>query len=401
MPKQFRWLSGVGLTCLLLLAYNNCSQGPFALMTVNSEDFASNRIFFSGSCEAELMNLYANTYRPFLTNSCASCHTNGPGIGAFGSADFQVSYDSFKSIGRDKIHRQSLNAGHQPGITGPQNADRLDPYPSRWLAAEASYESCRSQEPDYVPTSLLTLHKANAQILQRANANQTNWTRLEWDLTTEAANSQQRNLYPMILGIEARVAVVGGVRRGYEFRNPTARLKAAGGGYTIKGLRLSINDAKLVDVTTFATVNMGVPGTTDVNLAPGSAFALAVMEPVLATDRFAIEVMEIANGAIPPGGGGGGGPTEPEPSLPTSVSWTQLTSNDATLGVFRQSCLNCHGATNPSAGLNLLDYAKAKAAANEIMSRMNNANNPMPTSGLLSNEKRELIRIWVQGGAAQ
>lgn len=36
-----------------------------------------------------------------------------------------------------------------------------------------------------------------------------------------------------------------------------------------------------------------------------------------------------------------------------------------------------------------------------IQSRINNANNPMPPSGLMSIDERAIVDIWVSGGAPQ
>jgi hypothetical protein len=51
--------------------------------------------------------------------------------------------------------------------------------------------------------------------------------------------------------------------------------------------------------------------------------------------------------------------------------------------------------------LNLQNYTQAKNAAANIKSRMNNANNPMPTGGLLSQTQRSVIDAWVAAGAPQ
>jgi mono/diheme cytochrome c family protein len=78
-----------------------------------------------------------------------------------------------------------------------------------------------------------------------------------------------------------------------------------------------------------------------------------------------------------------------------------LTSANQQLGVFTQSCRSCHNAGNSAGGLNLDDYTQARNAAGNIVARMNNATRPMPTSGLLSQEKREIVNIWLSSGTPQ
>jgi len=83
---------------------------------------------------------------------------------------------------------------------------------------------------------------------------------------------------------------------------------------------------------------------------------------------------------------------------PVVMTYTQLT---ATGGLLRNNCFGCHGAANPSGGLDLTNYTAAKAAAQQIRFRVNSAANPMPPSGLLLSEQRDAINAWVDAGAPQ
>jgi mono/diheme cytochrome c family protein len=80
---------------------------------------------------------------------------------------------------------------------------------------------------------------------------------------------------------------------------------------------------------------------------------------------------------------------------------TTFTKLIATGGVFANSCIRCHGSSGASAGLNLQNYTQAKAAAAKIKSRINNANSPMPTGGLLPQAQRDIVNAWVDAGAPQ
>lgn len=68
--------------------------------------------------------------------------------------------------------------------------------------------------------------------------------------------------------------------------------------------------------------------------------------------------------------------------------------------IITNNCLNCHGSQNPSAGLSLVNYNQVRASAENgnLISRMNDANNPMPPSGLLPSQTRAVMGKWVSDG---
>lgn len=393
-----RWAWASLLVCgpLLVTLFQNCGQ-VFEAPVVDLASSGGN-IQFSGSCDADLMNLYQRTYFPFLKQNCGSCHTNGPGSGQFGHSDFTTSFNAFRGITRARVERNAVNPSHQPPFTGSQHQTTVDSYSTLWAAAESAYNSCTGSNTG---VGIASLGKSTPLILQRA-ATPTMWTRMEWDLHTETADTSIRNQIPLIVGIEARVATVNGVRQGYEFRNPTVRLKTGyNGPYRVIGLKIRINGQRMDDVSTYVLADYSINSTTDTNIAPNSAYALAVIANPADTDAFAIEFADIRNSSGGTVGGGGTTPPPPTPTLPTRVTLTQLLSSDPMLGVFQQSCVGCHRAGNANGGLDLTNVAQARATASEILARMNNAGNPMPRAGLLMSEKRELVRIWVDGGAPQ
>ncbi|MFN9068215.1 MAG: hypothetical protein ACK5V3_13365, partial [Bdellovibrionales bacterium] len=161
-----------------------------------------------------------------------------------------------------------------------------------------------------------------------------------------------------------------------------------------------INSSYMSDVTTYGTVDGTVNSTTAVNLAPGYSNALAVTPGVpVAADTFAFEFGYIrdANGVVI--NPGTGAPPPPPDGLPASVTLAQLLGNDPALNVFAASCVSCHRPGNALGGLDITNTTQARLNANDIYTRMNNAGNPMPRAGLLPFPRRELVRIWVQGGA--
>ena len=64
------------------------------------------------------------------------------------------------------------------------------------------------------------------------------------------------------------------------------------------------------------------------------------------------------------------------------------------------NCIGCHGASSPQAGLSLVTYQQVRTAAESgnLITRMNNATNPMPPSGILSANVRAIIDAWANDG---
>lgn len=403
MHKNVVWI--VILFVASALLYQNCGAPIHSSITAQS-------VQFSGSCESSLMNAFGSTYYPTFKAQCASCHSSGPGLGYFANPDFQTAFTSFNSLGRARVERNFLNPGHQAGITGPQHQALVDRSLSAWQAAEQRFTDCaREAGIDTVPgQEILTVSKANATILQRANMGNNAWVRLEWDLENEMALGADRGKYLMVFSVEVRVAIANGAQRGYEFRNVVVRLKpGATTPYRISKIYFGLNQNVLYDVTTYSQMSALVLSMTDINLAPNASLALAVHSPVAATDAFSLAFGTItADSMTPIGGGTGGGTTGggttggmmPTP-LPATVTHTQLTSTNVDLGVFRRACFNCHSGANIRAGLDLSNYTGSRNLATEIVGRMNNTGNPMPPSGILSERDRDLVRIWQTGGTPQ
>lgn len=77
-----------------------------------------------------------------------------------------------------------------------------------------------------------------------------------------------------------------------------------------------------------------------------------------------------------------------------------VTYNADVSKIMTNYCTTCHAGSAASAGLDLTTYSNTKNAAKNgnLVSRMNNTNNPMPPSGILSAETRQLIDKWVKDG---
>ncbi|MGZ3743259.1 MAG: hypothetical protein ACXWRE_06270 [Pseudobdellovibrionaceae bacterium] len=140
--KLRKYIPGFLGGIILLVAFNNCGKG-----FIISPDISESAVFFSRApgetCEDALLKVYQNTYHPFLSQNCNTCHdVSGPGTGSFASADVPTSYASFSSLGVDKIDTQAVNENHHPPYTGAHNTDLINELHSYWSAAQEGYASC-------------------------------------------------------------------------------------------------------------------------------------------------------------------------------------------------------------------------------------------------------------------
>ena len=393
---------GIG-AAVLLLAFNNCGEGFVAERMGSS--FGGMALFSRApgqTCEDALLSVYRSSFHPFLNQTCNGCHISGPGIGSFASADAKTSYDAFSSAGAAKISSQAINEAHKPPFTGAVNAGRVKELNSTWASAQTSYVSCLAQS-GASPGGSYVVRAAGKPV--PAGLGVTNFVRMEWDLETTSSSK-----VPLIAGIDIRLGAVGGITRGYEYRNPTLRLKSmAAGSYQARALNIYVNNEMQTEVTTYTTVDATISALTDLNLSLGSANAFNT-RAVAATDLIGLEFQSlglstsVANPVILPAPVVGTTSTPvPAPASGATpiVSVMTFAQLNAAGGLFRNQCIGCHEVGNARGGLDLTNYAAAKAAAQNIRFRVNNAANPMPTGGLLLSEQRDVINAWVDAGAPQ
>jgi hypothetical protein len=325
-PKFIRHFSLAIGGFILLVAFNNCDKG-FMMMDVPGEG-----AFASGSdCEASLMKIYENTYHGFLSQTCNNCHIVGPGIGKFASPNVATSYASFVSIGADKINSQAINDAHKPPYTGSQNISSINSYKAAWADAQIGYAACLANGGTGGSTGSISEFTVRSDGKKVAANLATTFVRMEWDLETESSSK-----VPLVAGIEIRKAVLNTVTEGYEFRNPTLRLKnATSGDYYARALNIYINGQLQGNVTTYSNIEATINSTTNFNVATGYANAWAVYS-IAATDMIAMEfsTLKSTSGAANPGTTPTPAPTVvPSPSptaspspttAPTATTFTQL-----------------------------------------------------------------------------
>ena len=90
-----------------------------------------------------------------------------------------------------------------------------------------------------------------------------------------------------------------------------------------------------------------------------------------------------------------------ESPIPTPNPSAKVTYNGNIKAIINGNCANCHGSTpaNGAPSSASFDaYTKVKAVADKIITRTNDTSSPMPTSGLMSQTNRNLIKKWKADG---
>lgn len=92
--------------------------------------------------------------------------------------------------------------------------------------------------------------------------------------------------------------------------------------------------------------------------------------------------------------------TSPDPN-PNPNPSGKITYNGTVKSIINANCTSCHGSpTTNSAPMSLTTYSQVRSAVETrgLINRINDVNNPMPQSGLMSQTNRDLIQQWVNDG---
>lgn len=349
-------------------------------------------------CEDDLLAKFASGYHVFLQQNCASCHDGNHEAPAFASSSPFSSYQVFQDKGYQLVSANAVSATHNPPYTGSKNASAIGLLKSDWEAATKEYNTCQGG-PGSVGQSLVTTDKFLDTAVKGKTNN--NWYPYSWDLNSEVKSGPR---WPLKLDLQVQVAKVNGVEVGYAFRNPTITLASGSDKYRVTGIFFKYRGVLQSSATVYRNVQAVICSGQPFNFGATGNAQLLVTDARSVTDTLGIQITSIeqvsadtaCGSTMGSGTGGGGGTTGP-----TSVSFTQLVSNDAQLGVFRKNCLSCHAGGSARAGLDLSNYAQSKAKASSILNRMNDSASPMPPTGLLPSQSRSIVETWVQTGTPQ
>lgn len=379
------------LTLVVAMAFTNCAPiAPSELMTSSA--------LGRDVCSARLKIAYQNTYFPFLSSTCNSCHAS-----AHGSKDVNVSFNSFLTKSVATIDYKSITAHGGNSFSAAVNQPLIDAFKPAYTTAFAEYSACKARlgDGDYFD---MALKNKDVPLLEKPTNNNQKWKTVTWNTEVDSRSPAFATKFKATIKIDVRAYVYQTNIIGMQFNNPRVTLAAGQSEVSIQGLKVLINDNVLNDVTAYSSLQMNMSGTTEIPLAAGMGSPSAVMA-LSGTEQISLELVGLSANRIDAGGGipitptpapGGG---QPPSTLPTSVTLADLLKAGTPNGVFAAACISCHNANAMSGGLNLTNAAAAKAAADNVVIRMNDAGRPMPTSGILDQRSRDVVRIWVTTGA--
>lgn len=374
------------LALAILVGFNNCTPFVSDMNLASSGGGA-----YRSVCEAQLKAAFQRTYHPFLQTNCNACHST-----AHGSRDLNVAYQAFMSRGEALIDYQSTHAHGGNSFTSSMQ-EEIDKFKASWTGAQNNYQECLEQGASNGSVGLKTIDKVMPNILRTADNN--SWSSVEWDLEKELGGHSQ---FKAILKVEAKLNKFNGVISGLLIRNPTMRLKDGSPNILVSGMMVYINGVKQTSVTTYSGLSKIVSLKTPVPLVDSGA-AYIVHDNLQEGTLLGIEFGEIKNtNSFPdePDVPVVGPPVEvdiPDVPIPDGgVTFAQLTSSTSPYRVFNRSCVSCHGSNSSS--LNLASYNVAKENATKIIERMNSTTAPMPPTGRLRQNDRDMVRSWVNSG---
>lgn len=81
-------------------------------------------------------------------------------------------------------------------------------------------------------------------------------------------------------------------------------------------------------------------------------------------------------------------------------STTAATYDQSVSSIIKKNCYFCHSGAKAKAGVQLDNYEGLKKHASDgaLMNRINDAQNPMPPKGLMSEAERNRIKQWADEG---
>lgn len=81
----------------------------------------------------------------------------------------------------------------------------------------------------------------------------------------------------------------------------------------------------------------------------------------------------------------------------------EITYQNTIQKIVKRKCTFCHRGNNAPNGLVLTSYAEVRAVTERgvLMQRINDAENPMPKSGLMSEKNRDAFKKWMENGYKQ
>ena len=344
----------------------------------------------AGVCGNLLKTEFERGWQPFLVENCASCHVQGGGgKGSFGEGNLTVAFEAFSAATAIKVGDFAVNPNHKPPYSGEHHQAAVDGFKEGWDLAEIQFNDCLAQQNDgggdgggggggtFIPEP----EGPRVGTQEKAINATGNYQARSFNLGTEMLPGQT-GVTGARVEIEVRSFSTPTGETNYNFRNPT--VFAGGQAVHVKDIRITINGKELKEGTTWILSDRKVPAGQNREI---SSSVMITETMVAAGDTFGVSFGTLA---------------------PTTFAPARFSELNAGGGTFGQNCLGCHGANNPRGGLDMTNYQEMinyfvvipyDPTGSLLLSRMNDANNPMPPSGLVNQAARQAIEDWILDGA--
>lgn len=294
MRKPVLLMSIIG-GLMVAIVFNNCASEHSGQ---GNEFLLKSEVAFLPCAFTDEMDLYAQTFHPFVTQNCASCHVEGgEGKGAFASAGLQVAYNAFSVVGYDLVSSNATNSGHKPPYTGPQHNTLVSLLRTQWEKGLENIAICKSGGGAVDPSPVDETNRLETRS-QGINAPENgSFVKLTWNLSTEIIERGGITL-PTVPGSTLSVDVrrlLLGPKPVYEISSPT--LHAGSTDVKIFSLLIKINGKLVPNQTTFRFVDESIYSGDDLRLAPGSMVVDGAIAP---TDVISLSIGTLAAVVLPP-----------------------------------------------------------------------------------------------------
>lgn len=187
----------VGIFTSLLFGYSNCSpkkaqEGDEVQVSQSS----SSSGIPADTCEGQLMQFFSTGYHKFLTQTCSTCHANGPGKGRFANPDVTIAYNDFMQVGYSKVSDNAISDGHNPPYSGSQNTQTINDLRVTWVQALAEYNTCTGGTASNIVTNVSLSDRSNYLTVDKLipAMNEGEERKVTFDLNTEVRAIKQEPL---------------------------------------------------------------------------------------------------------------------------------------------------------------------------------------------------------------
>ena len=268
-----------------ILLYNNCGESPGRYAAPGGvEELES----LTG-CEIQIFRAFEEKIYPFTSQNCAACHSGkGPSNDPFAAGNLRTAFEAFNVVGMEKFKTYATNAGHVPGVTGPDREPEMVAIEDALATVESSPE-CRdgggAQEEGMARTTEKELNAPQT-------SNQSQGAIRRWNLASELARGQGA-FGRATFALTVRYTIPAGGVPTYFLSRPTIGPDQAA-AIEVRNVMIFINGKRISTATTFQGIDRVVPPGFVPQSLSNSTLIVEMPGGIQPTDTIAIEFAHLA-----------------------------------------------------------------------------------------------------------